>query len=142
MPGPDTRHALKRHQSRALLAAALALAFFSAPARAETTPASADNAATRLELTVMGRTPLEKPKPPEPGVDPESEMRGKTTQIAIANGVRLTADLSAQYPKCHFRVAAITVPEDRSDGNHLSPPDLVTLRVTLVGDAGCLSSGK
>jgi hypothetical protein len=131
---------LKRNQSRALCAAALALAFLSAPAHAETATATADNAATRLELTVMGRTPLEKPKPPEPGVDPVNEMRGKTTQIAIANTVRLAGDLSAQYPRCHFRIAAITVPENH--GDPLPPPDLVTLRVTLLGDAGCLSSGK
>jgi hypothetical protein len=142
MPETDICHAWKRHQSRALFAAAVALALLSAPARAETTPANADNAATRLELTVMGRTPLEKPKPPAPGFDPVSEMRGRTMQTAIANTVKLAGDLSAQYPKCHFRIVAITVPEDHLDSDHLPPPDLVKLRVTLLGDAGCLSSGK
>jgi hypothetical protein len=126
------------------LMAIFALAFALPPAFAETPPAAASaDAPTRVEFTVMVRShPPEKPDDLPKGVDLMAEIKSKATQDALAKAIKIAGDLAAQYPKCHFRIASIIpdgpIPNDLTP----PPPDAVTMRVTLLGDAGCLPPAK
>jgi hypothetical protein len=129
--------------SRAILGFSLALAFAPLPAFAEAAPnaASTDSSApTRVEFTAMSRSLPLKPDDLPKGVDPMTEMKSKATQEALAKAIKLAGDFAAQYPKCRFRIASVA--PDAPIPNDPTPPDAATMRVTLLGDAGCLPPGK
>jgi hypothetical protein len=134
------------------LIALLGLTLFASTAHAENAPAQTSGAneasATRVELMVVGRAPPPKPEDaPKPDAGPKAafermaEMRSKAAQDAVANAVKMTADLSAQWPKCRFRVASMTV-SDRNPGAPEPLPNITTMLVTLLGENGCLTPAK
>jgi hypothetical protein len=128
----------------------VALALWSLAARADTAQVApignvGDAHATRIEVMVTGRNPPPKPEDlPKPGsanpaLDPLLNVGSKATQDAVARAVKLNADLSTQWPACHFRIASIAAPE--GDVLALDPARAV-VRVTIFGESGCLVSAK
>jgi hypothetical protein len=136
----------KRASSFGLMFLLAALAALPSPARAEVPPATTgkDDAPTRLEFNasamVLPLTPEEQPKGP---FDGRAAMLAKAIRSATANAVKATTDLAAQYPKCRFRIASIMPPPPETNPNAPPPPlDAITVRVTLLGESGCLTAGK
>ncbi len=122
-----------------------ALAALPSLARAEATPTTTGSAdaLTRIEFDVSATAPRPRPEDLRKGGDPRTEidlLQAKVTQDAIAKAVKLALDLTAQYPKCRFRIASITPPE-ASPGQPPNGMD-VTMHVILLGDSGCLLAGK
>jgi hypothetical protein len=111
---------------------ALTLAAVPSLARADVPPATAgkDDAPTRLEFMVEARSLPPKLQDLPRGIDTAIAMRDSSPQGAIDKAAKAGRDLAALYPKCHFRIVSI------------APPDEMTMRVTLLGEPGCLTAGK
>jgi hypothetical protein len=106
-----------------------------------------DAPVTRMEFMVVGRAPQPKPQDmPKPGSEPPGydltfTMTDRASQDAVTKAVKLASDLSAQWPKCRFRIASIARPS--GDINTIEPsPEVIAVRVTLLGESGCLTLGK
>jgi len=140
-------HAFKRRKlrkGRIFFLAGFTLAFLSSLARAETMPAAPEDPVTRIELMVTGKSEHMGGSPdrdPKADFDPDFERLRKAAADAFAKALKLSGDIVAQYPKCHFRITSLTAPESPS-GQEAPPSNRITLRVTLLGDSGCLASGK
>ncbi len=130
----------------------LALVLLPSSLCAETTPipvGGADaNAPVRLEVIMVGMaTPpkLEKPRSGEESpLNPPPEVPNDAVDKVLDRAVKMNADFSAKWPKCHFRIASITAPETTTAANsiEIGLSRLISLRVTFLGDNGCLSSAK
>ena len=119
--------------------------------RAETAPVpivgTDANALVRLEVIIASLA-----SPPKQEKQKSSEEEGMPMQFNLPNdavekgidkAIKMNADLSAKWPKCHFRIGSITAPEITPT----TPIDfafsrLKLLRVTFLGDSGCLSPAK
>jgi hypothetical protein len=125
-------------ERKAIVAVTALLVMASFPAFADT-PAA--DVTTRLEFTVIGRAvPPEPPKKPTADFDPMAGVPEKAALDATAKAVKLASELSAQYPKCHLRIAALE-PEAVPSGAPWPPPQgLVIMRASLYGDANCLTA--
>ena len=98
-------------------------------------------APARFEFLVESRPTRLDPEDLPDGADPIREITKKALRSATENAVKISADMSAQWPKCHFRIASI-VQEPAHPSNLKSPFIELTVRVTLLGDSGCLVATK
>lgn len=69
------------------------------------------------------------------------DFSGMTAQMAIEKAVKINSDYSAKWPKCHFRIASI-VPKEAGANEPEEAEWNKPMRVTLLGDNGCLTAGK
>ncbi len=127
-----------------LIALLVALSFMPPSLHAEPTLPIGDteNGAlpTRIEVVVTRfyiPTEAERLKPSATPPD----FAGMTTQIAIEKAIKINSDYSAKWPKCHFRIASI-VPKESGANEPETAECNKPMRVTLLGDNGCLTAGK
>ena len=136
------------------------LVFLPTASRAENVSAatgatSESGAATYLELMVTTHAQPAKPIDGKPDSNLMSDAKTKATQSGIEKAIKLNAEYAALYPKCHFRISTIATmkaSEQPMDFQPMPPPQpgmppvltgpLINLRVTLVGDSGCLTAAK
>lgn len=128
-----------------LITLLVALNFMTPSLHAETTslPIGTNDtvAPTRIEFVLRTIVPPTNTKNMPKDADLLIEDVRQVTLGGLDGAAKVNADISARWPKCHFRVASIVPKEARSDGQEggeRNPP----MRVTLLGESGCLTAGK